>query len=134
MRSIAFFISILVCFELTLGQNLESCNLLSASVARDSLAIKSVEYLQAQPASPHRLNWNKRTTIGFGIMVLSAALGLYCHNQAEQAYRDYLHCGSYQRMQRLFARAQRYDRLTGWAYGVMEVGFVITVFSFDRSK
>lgn len=129
MRSIAFLVSILV---LTLGQNLMSQNLTPVSIARDSLAIK--EYLKAQPASPHRLNWNRCTTFGFGTVVLSAALGLYCHNQAEQAYRDYLHCGSYQRMKRLFARAQRYDRLTGWAYGVMEVGFVVTVFSFDRSK
>jgi len=100
--------------------------------SRDSLLLADWAINPAQPAGSHRLNWNRQTTLGAGLTVGAAIAAIYCHYQADQAYRRYLHSGSYTVMRREFRRAERFDRLTGWAYAWAEVGFLITVFSFDK--
>lgn len=100
--------------------------------SQDSLRFANWQIMPAHPASAHRLNWNKQTTLGVGITIGAAVAAIYCHHQADKAYRRYLRSGSYAVIRREFRRAERYDKLTGWAYAFAEAGFIITVFSFDR--
>jgi len=122
---------IVLTWQIANGQYIDQKKAWLFSAPNDSLKITGLEYVPVRPASPHRLGWTWRSTLGVGTMVVSAVLVTHFHHTAEEAYSQYLHCGSYRRMERLFKRAQRYDRLTGWAYAVMEAGFVVTVFSFD---
>lgn len=98
----------------------------------DSVVYAAWERLPAQPATPHRLAWNRQTVVGLTVTLGAGCSALYCHRRAEQAYRRYLRSGDYQEIKRQYRLTKHYDRLTGWAYALAELGFVITVLSFDK--
>ncbi len=97
----------------------------------DSLLSVQWKVLPAQQAKPLKIAWNRQTTLGISVTIGATLMAIYCHNQADRAYHQYLRSGSYAEIRRQFKRAERFDKLTGWAYAVAELGFVITVFSFD---
>jgi len=98
----------------------------------DSLKINFADTLKIFPVQKNTIKWNKQRIIGIGVMVAFGLLSYHFHCEAEESYNAYLRSGSYSEMDRLFAEAKRYDRYTGFSYIGVEIGFLITVFSFDK--
>ncbi len=117
-----------------IGARENSRDLWYAETNRDTLKIAHTGILNAYPDQGPRLSWNKQRLIGMGFMTLFAALSYYFHQQADEYYQQYLQAGSYHEIDRLFKKAQRFDRYAGWSYCGMELGFVFTVFTFDKES
>jgi hypothetical protein len=91
-----------------------------------------VDTLIGYPAMDPIIGWDRQRSLGLGMMLVFGGLAYAFNTQAEDAYSGYLRAGSYAEMDRLFEKAGYYDRLVGWSYLGFEIGFVLTVFSFDR--
>jgi len=98
----------------------------------DSLTVQSPKVLKIEPAGKHRLEITPKGYLGFGTMIVFGALSWYFHQEAETAYNLYLHSGKFSEMRRYYDKSVRYDILTGWSYVGFQVGFLITVISFNR--
>jgi len=98
----------------------------------DTLKIAHPEILRIQPAAKHKIEWKKQQIIGVWMIAVCGGLSYYLHMEANEAYDAYLHSGSHNEMNRLYRKSQRLDRLNGLAYAGTEVGFLFTVFSFDK--
>jgi len=98
----------------------------------DSLTVQHPEILKIEPVGKHRLEITPKGYLGFGTMIVFGALSWYFHQEAETAYNLYLHSGKISEMRRYFDKSVRYDILTGWSYVGFQVGFLITVISFNR--
>jgi hypothetical protein len=62
---------------------------------------------------------------GLGLMAAGSALSYYYHEQAEEAYQEYLISGNPQEMDHLFSRTEQLDRLSGWCFAGAEAGLVL---------
>lgn len=98
----------------------------------DSLKINFPDTLHILPVTKHTIEWNKQRIIGIGLMVVFGMLSYHFHCEAEESYNAYLHSGSYSEMDRLFARTKQYDQYAGFSYVGLEIGFIITSFSFIK--
>ncbi len=98
----------------------------------DSLRINFPDTLHILPVTKHTIEWNKQRIIGIGLMVVFGILSYHFHCEAEESYNAYLHSGSYSEMDRLFARTKQYDQYAGFSYVGLEIGFIITSFSFIK--
>lgn len=98
----------------------------------DSLKINFPDTLHILPVTKHTIEWNKQRIIGIGLMVVFGILSYHFHCEAEESYNAYLHSGSYSEMDRLFARTKQYDQYAGSSYVGLEIGFIITSFSFIK--
>jgi hypothetical protein len=113
--------------------NLKSRLLAIPGEARsDSLTVQNPEVLKIEPAGKHRLEITPKGYLGFGTMIVFGALSWYFHQEAETAYDLYLHSGNISKMKQYYDRSVKYDKLTGWSYVGFQVGFLITVISFNR--
>ena len=101
-------------------------------VRGDSLTVQSPNVLKIEPAAKHRLEITHKGYLGFGTMIVFGALSWYFHQEAETTYNLYLHSGKFSEMKHYFDKTIKYDRLTGWSYAGFQVGFLITVISFNR--
>ena len=62
------------------------------------------------------------------LAVSAGVLALWADREADQAFDRYLHAASQNRQKDQFDRAERYDRITGAAFVVMEAGLVLTTY------
>ncbi len=88
------------------------------------------EVLKISIAPEHKLKSDPNRGVGICIMVISGGLSWYYHQEADKAYEKYMTMGNFEEMNRLYDDAQKYDKYSGWLYIGMEVGFLVTVFSF----
>jgi len=107
-------------------------NFFTAFGTSGSLRKSFPDTLKILPIPKNTIKWNKQRIIGIGVMVAFGLLSYHFHYEAEESYNAYLRSGSYSEMDRLFAETERYDRYTGFSYIGVEIGFLITVFSFDN--
>jgi len=98
----------------------------------DSLTVQYPEVLKIEPAGKHRLEITPKGYLGFGSMLVFGALSWYFHQEAETAYNQYLYSGKISEMRHYYDKSVKYDILTGWSYVGFQVGFLITVISFNR--
>jgi len=99
--------------------------------AADTLVIATLDQYPAQPARLHRIGWNYQRTIGLTLMLLGGWASYETHRVAEKAYTAYRQAGDHEEIKRLYDKAVRYDRLSGWSYVGMQTGFLLFVWSFD---
>lgn len=112
--------------------NYQVNNFFTAFGISDSLKINFPDTLHISPVTKHTIEWNKQRIIGIGLMVVFGMLSYHFHCEAEESYNAYLHSGSYSEMDRLFARTKQYDQYAGFSYVGLEIGFIITSFSFIK--
>jgi len=87
--------------------------------------------LEYCPPLPARSAWLKRQRwLGLGMVVVSSALSYYYHQEAEATYQAYLTSGDPARLDDLFNRTERLDRLVGWCYLGTEAGLLLVAVSF----
>jgi len=98
----------------------------------DSLTVQHPGVLKIEPAGKHRIEITPKGYLGFGTMIVFGVLSWYFHQEAETAYDLYLHSGKFSEMRHYYDKSVKYDRLTGWSYAGFQVGFLITVISFNR--
>lgn len=126
---------LLLGFSLYAGDKTESeiCGIPFQNLSvEDSLSVQNPEILRIRPAEAHGLTINRSGMLGVSIMLACGALSIYYHNEAEHSYERYLVSGDLELMDKWYQQAVKFDRLTGWCFAGFEVGFVITLFSFNR--
>jgi hypothetical protein len=106
-------------------------SLLVESPQEQITCLPSLPSFPATKAAPHAIHWNTTKILGMAMMGIFGGLTYYFHQEAEEAYAAYLKSGKISEIDRLYDRAIRYDRYKGWTYAGMELGFFITVLSFD---
>ncbi|MFC1583175.1 hypothetical protein ACFL4U_00690 [Candidatus Neomarinimicrobiota bacterium] len=67
--------------------------------------------------------------LGLGLITAGSALSYYYHQQAEETYQEYLTSGNPAELNKLFYRAERFDRLSGWWFVGAEAGLVLVSLS-----
>ncbi|MFC1535618.1 hypothetical protein ACFL32_00485 [Candidatus Neomarinimicrobiota bacterium] len=67
--------------------------------------------------------------LGLGLITAGSALSYYYHQQAEETYQEYLTSGNPAELNKLFSRAERFDRLSGWWFVGAEAGLVLVSLS-----
>jgi len=133
MKMTHFLLLLAVSLSMLQAQQVQSDTLLWLHTASaDTLQVQHPELLRIETAPRQTIPWTRQQTIGIWTMAAFGILAWYLDNEADRAYDDYLHSGSIADMDRLFQKAQQLDRLTGWAYAGAELGFLFTVFSFDK--
>ncbi|HCK99914.1 MAG TPA: hypothetical protein DHW42_07425 [Candidatus Marinimicrobia bacterium] len=113
-------------------QLMQSIPQFALSSSTDSLKIRHPEILKVQTAPKHRIGITRQGLLGFGVMTVFSALSWHYHSEADAAYRKYQHSGNIDDMNRLYDKAVKYDKLSGWSFVGFEVGFLITLLSFNR--
>jgi hypothetical protein len=69
--------------------------------------------------------------LGAALAVVGGGLAWWSKKEADDAYDHYLHSASAQRQASQIDRAERFDRIAGGAFALMEAGVVLSVyFSF----
>lgn len=63
--------------------------------------------------------------LGMGLIAAGSVLSYHFHDLAEDAYQEYVASGNPEELDRLFARAERFDRLSGWSFVAAETGLVL---------
>ncbi len=97
----------------------------------DSTLLFPADTMLALRAVDPQLEWNRQRLLGMGMLLVFGGLAYTFHQEAEVNYTAYLRSGDFEEMDRLFQESERYDRLTGWSYVGVELGFILTVMSFD---
>jgi hypothetical protein len=67
--------------------------------------------------------------LGLGLITAGSALSYYYHQQAEETYQEYLMSGNPAVLNKLYSRAERLDRLSGWCFVGAEAGLVLVSLS-----
>ena len=70
--------------------------------------------------------WRPALVASAGLAVTGAAVAYWSTHKAEDAYDRYLHSAGATRQQDALDRAERYDRIAGTGFFVMEAGLVLT--------
>jgi hypothetical protein len=70
--------------------------------------------------------WRPALVASAGLAVTGAVVAYWSNRQAGEAYDRYLHSAGAARQQDSLDRAERYDRLAGASFLVMEAGIVLT--------
>jgi len=70
--------------------------------------------------------WRPALVASAGLAVTGAAVAYWSTHKAEDAYRRYLHSAGAGRQQDALDHAERYDRIAGTGFFVMEAGLVLT--------
>jgi hypothetical protein len=80
------------------------------------------------PAKKEQRQGRTRLYLSAALTLGAGALALWGGERADRAYRNYLRSASTRRQEKYFARAERYDRITGAAFAGMEVGLVLSAY------
>jgi hypothetical protein len=88
--------------------------------APDSLLLPVLPELRKTKPHSRVQRW-----LGVGLIAAGSALSYHYHNLAEDAYQEYVTSGNPMELDRLFARAERFDRLSGWSFVAAEAGLVL---------
>ena len=67
--------------------------------------------------------------LGLGLITAGSALSYYYHQQAEETYQEYLLSGNPAELNKLYSRAERLDRLSGWCFVGAEAGLILVSLS-----
>lgn len=67
--------------------------------------------------------------LGLGLITSGGALSYHYHQQADEAYQEYLTSGNPEELNKLYSRAERLDRLSGWCFIGAETGLVLVSLS-----
>lgn len=67
--------------------------------------------------------------LGVGMIIAGSSLSYMYHQQAEEAYQDYLRSGNPGDLDQLYSRAERLDRLSGWSFIGAEAGLLLVSMS-----
>ncbi len=70
--------------------------------------------------------WRPALAASAGLAVTGAVVAYWSSHKADAAYNRYLHSAGAARQQDALDRSERYDRLAGAAFLVMEAGLVLT--------
>ena len=71
-------------------------------------------------------SFRRRAACASGAVAIAGGLiARWSKKKADRAYGRYLHSAAVRRQERAFERSQRYDRIAGGAFVVMEVGIVL---------
>ena len=129
-------IVLIVCISSALfaepSQLMKSIPQFTLSSSTDSLKIQHPEILKVQTAPKQRIEITKQGLLGFGVMTVFSALSWHYNSEADAAYGKYRRSGNIDDMNRLYNKAVKYDKLSGWSFVGFEVGFLITLLSFNR--
>lgn len=75
-----------------------------------------------RPRKIDRTRWRRMALASASLAVAGAAAAHWSKGRADRAYDRYLHAADPQRRDRAIDRAERYDRLAGAGFVVMEAG------------
>ena len=70
--------------------------------------------------------WRPALVASAGLAVTGAAVAYWSTHKAEHAYGRYLHSAGATRQQDALDHAERYDRIAGTGFFLMEAGLVLT--------
>jgi len=74
-------------------------------------------------------SFRRRAACASGAVAVAGGLiARWSKKEADRAYDRYLHAAAARRQDRAFERSQRYDRITGGAFAVMEAGVVLAAY------
>ncbi len=98
-----------------------------------TVRLSPTEALGGVSTNPRRV---KRLRVGTltsaSLTLLAGVAAVQLRNEANATYGKYLHAASLREMNRLYDRTRRLDRYSATAYGVFEVGFVVSFYLFLR--
>jgi len=91
----------------------------------------SLTYDHEGDASRHRQR--KWAMIAGGLSLVAGVGAVFLKQEADDAYAAYVVTGASAAREQYYDRAQKYDRYFGAAFGVSQVSFVFSVYSFLKS-
>ena len=104
----------------------------------ETQGVLTVPLVLLHPPSPVAQSGKRVRTLKRGALIsasltlLAGVAAVQLRNEANATYGEYLHAGSLREMNRLYDRTRRLDRYSAGAYGVFEVGFVVSFYLFLR--
>lgn len=98
-----------------------------------AVRLKPAQALTSVTRSPEAARGLRVGTIASASLTLLAGVAaVQLRNEANATYGEYLRAGSFRQMNALYDRTRRLDRYSATAYGVFEVGFVLSFYLFLR--